>query len=1255
MTKQQKYSLLLTIGCLLAAIGFDYSLNHSSKLDKYKTQIEEELHRQETSVRRFFDNKAFIHRLLEPDKHADPQQLSNDYEYMQRLAKEPYTILIYRDDKLIFWSNQYATPPPDAILEFTREGHTTFVKGKNGHYLLRKQAVSGQPFGEYNLVAMMPIKYDYKLKSDYLKDRFVVDKNIPHNITVSSQQSEFPVLTKRGQAICYLGADGPVFDKKQQLRLVWLYLFGFFMLILFINTTTKRMIAAGNPIKGAAAFVIAVFGVRMLTIAFDFSSRFSELAVFAQTFENNLISSSLGDLLINILLLLWVMFFFHKEFPGRSFGHLSAKAKFGLTYLSYISVLSGVLVLSWVFKSLIFNNNIQFDFSNTLSQSHSGNLAILGIILLLLALFLFSHKMMLAIANMALPRRKRFVALSLALLTMVPVLSFLNFMLPIVYLLLIASVFVLLFDLFIDSTSVSFSWLVIWLIILSAFPSILLFKYNAYQDRILRSGYAEQLANLRDQEAEKALRAFKEKLESDTRFKGKFPPHGFKIDRKDIERILEKYFYENNYLFYNYDYKINAFDKDTIPVFKDSDEDHSDFFKAFRKGIATNYGNLRLSVDPNSHHIDYLMSMVLDPLHAYDHPVHLILRFNRQRREQSKVYTELLVDQPFKNLPGLEKYDYAIYQNDVKIDGEGDSYPSRYELPKSPKPAHTISLEHEGRSEIVYASRRENIKVVVGKELEQYTAVVSFFSSIFGMLIVFIVLAAVINKFYNFLPESLRFSLFHQRPSLKNKIQFFSLSLIIASFLIIGIVTVWFFRNSNQEYHENRLDRKAESVLKDAEHELKLLATSDDSTFNYRKLIEPIAKIHRIDLNMYDLDGFLVASSEKDIFRQGVLEERISAPALFALSRLQHSESRQEDEHIGDLYYNAAYLALKEPGGAVVSYLGLPYYTKQRALRSDVFDFMSQLLNIYVFLLLIAGAIAIAVAETITRPLVQIGNRMKQLKLGKRNEPLEWSGKDEIGMLVAEFNKMMRELENNAVQLEQTAQEGAWREMAKQVAHEIKNPLTPMKLSIQYLQHAYHSNPDDIEPLLKRVANTLIEQIDNLASIAAEFSTFAKMPRAENQRTLLNSLVVSVFELFSNESSERMELVLNQPDESYHVFADKNHLMRVLNNLIKNAIQAIPDERKGLVNVSLYKSGEMVVVKVADNGTGISDDKKDKVFVPNFTTKNSGTGLGLAISKNIIESVNGRIWFDTVPNVGTEFYVELPLVEVNEMEESLME
>ena len=430
------------------------------------------------------------------------------------------------------------------------------------------------------------------------------------------------------------------------------------------------------------------------------------------------------------------------------------------------------------------------------------------------------------------------------------------------------------------------------------------------------------------------------------------------------------------------------------------------------------------------------------------------------------------------------------------------------------------------------------------------------------------------------------------------------------------------------------------------------LSNDDAITEYYDNLIYRISKIHRMDVNIYDKSGLLISSSEGDVFDKGIVSKSMDAIAFYQLSRTEKKKYTQEEEKVGSLFYKAAYLPLKvtsDRGTETIAYMGLPYYSKQRELRDDVNVFMGTLLNVYVFLLLIAGAMAIVITNSITRPIARIGEKLKEFKLGKRNEPLEWQSKDELGELIEEYNSLILKVEESAEKLAHQEREGAWREMAKQVAHEIKNPLTPMKLSIQYLLHAYKSNPEDIAPLLKRVSATLIEQIDNLASIASEFSNFAKMPRADNQKLVVNDLVRSVFDFF-NEGSELIDLNLELPNEQMFVFADKNHLIQVLNNLIKNATQAIPDHRRGNIIVSLTKREQTAVIMVKDNGTGIPEDKWNKVFVPNFTTKNSGTGLGLAISKNIIESVNGKIFFETELDEGTEFFVELPIVEVRALE-----
>jgi nitrogen fixation/metabolism regulation signal transduction histidine kinase len=376
----------------------------------------------------------------------------------------------------------------------------------------------------------------------------------------------------------------------------------------------------------------------------------------------------------------------------------------------------------------------------------------------------------------------------------------------------------------------------------------------------------------------------------------------------------------------------------------------------------------------------------------------------------------------------------------------------------------------------------------------------------------------------------------------------------------------------------------------------------------------------------------------------GILKDRMNVPPLIALQKGGESIFIYSDESDPLTNYRTAFFSIVSEDNRLLGFAGLPFYPGHTEAANCVKVFMGALLNVSVFLLIIAGAFALAVANSITRPMTVLGQKLKEFKLGKSNEPIEWKAKDELGLLIQEYNQMIVKLDESADLLALTEREVAWREMAKQVAHEIKNPLTPMRLSIQHLQHAMqNADPIESRQLVQRVGMTLIEQIDNLSRIAAEFSTFAKMPKPQYERIILNDLVASVHDLFKKRDD--MDFNLYVPIDEIYVNADKSHLLRVLNNLIKNAIQAIPGSRRGVIDIRLEKHGDRAIIQVNDNGKGISREMREKVFYPNFTTKTSGTGLGLAISKNIVESFGGRIYFETEEGVGTRFYFELPLLK----------
>ncbi len=345
-------------------------------------------------------------------------------------------------------------------------------------------------------------------------------------------------------------------------------------------------------------------------------------------------------------------------------------------------------------------------------------------------------------------------------------------------------------------------------------------------------------------------------------------------------------------------------------------------------------------------------------------------------------------------------------------------------------------------------------------------------------------------------------------------------------------------------------------------------------------------------------------------------------------------------ENIGELNYISTYVPFRNSKNKILAYMNLPYFAKQNELENELSAFYTALINIYGLLFLISTIIAVFFANYISEPVRMIKNKISALQLGQSYDLLEWDSNDEIGALVFEYNKKVLELEKNANLLVKSERESAWREMAKQVAHEIKNPLTPMKLSIQQLERIAKDKPDDLNERIERTAKTLVEQIDTLTKIANEFSSFAKMPRAEAQEINLIPIIETTIDLYKEEA---IISFIENCNGNVNIIADKDQFYRVFNNLIKNALQAIPENIEGKIEVNVNQESSNYIIEVRDNGSGISDDKKEKIFVPNFTTKSTGMGLGLAMVKNIVKNANGNIWFETKENIGTSFFISLPL------------
>ena len=1244
MNKKQTYLIIITLLLFITAVWYETHIKYIVDLKGYISDIETFLHTQEREVDDFFKDSDFIQ--FQVFKEASDVQEDIDYNpYVAKLAGKPYTLNIFKGDSLVFWSNNHIEPNKTELNNPATIRERKFLKLNNGFYQQIKQSYKDKNLDKsfYTVVALIPIKYDYSLSSEYLQEHFVADKAIPASIEVQAEVTDYPVMSRRGDPLFYMNSGGPLRKVSEMQLLLFLYLSAFFAFIVLINSLAKSIAKPNYRWKGALFFGLSVFGLKMLSNKLNLSQKFSELPLFEPTVNSAFLGASLGDLIINIILLLWVMLFFHKDFPVGNFKNFSNIKSYSLAVLNYFSVFMGFSVVIFLFKSLVLDTQIEFNFENIFNLGFQGILAILCIILMLLSLLLFSHRMMLMVHNMGLSQQKQYIAMGVSTLLAAPLLIMWapSLHLPIFWLIAIAFFYVIFFHIFINSTQPPFQWLMTWIFIFSVFPAVMIVKYNSNKDVFDRITFAKDLSIINDRKAEANILKLRSKILEDTIVRSALlAPPDFDFDRSLVDGQIKQYFSEDPYLFNNYSYSIYAYHRgDKSKGFKDQKKSYPQLISEIGPQFPVDYPEISYHSTTEGK-LGYLWE-----LNKFDddRSFQLMMVMKRQVREYSKVYTELLIDNQFKNFVNLNKYDFAIYKDGNRFDFHGNSYPVKLDLKVLPEKGNHIHLNNE-RSDIVYKSKDDIISIIGLQSAGRgfWNDVISIFAYIFTLLTMIAFVLSLMNSILRFFPQSLNLTV-KRNLSMRNTIQFAVIGMILGAFISIAFVSFWFFSESSEDYHEARLERKTRSVMTDSKHEIAILKINKDSTEALKEMVNAISEIHRMDLNLFDLNGQLISSSENDIYDKKILTRQMETKAYRALS-IMDDNIYKDVEKVGALEYKTAYVPLHNSNDEKLAYMGLPYYSKQRKQRTDVYAFMGHMMSVYVFLLLVSGVIALWVSNRVTKPISQIEAKLKNVELGGKNEPIQWEGDDELGRLIEEYNNMILKLDDSAKLLAKSEREGAWREMAQQVTHEINNPLTPMKLNMQHMIYFIkrESDPDEIIKKVTDVSDTVIQQIDNLSKISREFANFVKMPRADNKKFVINSLVRKSFSLYKEDDTINWQMDL--PKKEFIVFGDINHISRVLTNLLKNAKEAIPDSRRGEIKVELYQQASKIVIKVTDNGEGIPDDKVDKVFVPNFTTKRSGTGLGLAISKSIINSIDGEIFFETELGVGTKFFIELPLV-----------
>jgi len=489
-----------------------------------------------------------------------------------------------------------------------------------------------------------------------------------------------------------------------------------------------------------------------------------------------------------------------------------------------------------------------------------------------------------------------------------------------------------------------------------------------------------------------------------------------------------------------------------------------------------------------------------------------------------------------------------------------------------------------------------------------------------------------------------------KKLALRTRIFLAMILLVIMASVLISAVAIYQYKEQSEDYHRERLERKEGSIQTHLKRNLNgRQNTWEVKTENipliFKDEIYNIADIHKLQINLYDLDGGLLISSKAGLQNEtadtcidtGIMNALTQTIAFNNASEI--ARHRHVDIHIenGETF-QSSYTYITDNKSKPIAILNIPYLEKDNFLTKELQEFLQRIGFAFMLVLLTAIGIAFLLSKYITKSLKKISDKINTTRLERTNERIDIDDtSEEISTLVNSYNSMIDELEESAVQLAKSEREQAWREMAKQVAHEIKNPLTPMRLTVQNFQRKFNPDDEHIHSKLDEYSKTLIQQIDTMSSIASAFSNFAKMPAQQNETLNVVKIVKLALDIFNEDY-----IVFTANSEEIIAKFDRTQLIRVVTNLVKNATQAISEDQTPRIVINVGQDNGNVFISVADNGSGVSEENKEKIFEPKFTTKTSGMGLGLAMVKNIVETYKGSISFVSDKDKGTTFKVIFP-------------
>ena len=1226
--------LLLSIVLWCAACWHFYDNSRALRPAAMANIVSKDLQKKELSLKEFLTHEILI-------KQTFAQTLTTDE--VRELHDYPFYVYAFDNDTLVFWNNNKILPGyndagPDPKL----------IKYSRGYYIAQSLSLPYLDKDE-RVVILFPIVTLYPFENDYLKSHFEAADYIPASAQVLGKpvKGSYTVSGESGKPLLYLHFNPQDIPRwLPDTIMVWILIFALLATVSWVQLITIYVSRKKGFGWGLLLTVAIVIGVRTLIYLFGLPFSLKDIAFFSpRLYASSAFLPSLGDLVLNTLCFLWIGVFIVRYTPYKMLtSGITSKA------LRYLLGLVFAFLLVWysfgfvgVIRNLILDSNISFDLGHFDSIDRYTIIGLFTITIITgiscIAVYFLNVQ-----ANALL--NNKWIKYLLVIFIGIPFVVNVkhdnwHFTLSLLIWLMIMIVFL---DIrrFTFVSDLFATHMLGWAVFICVFCSGIIYHFVHIKEHDTRRIFAEQIARQRDDVTEYAFQNIAQNIEKDVTLKSFFAHPTPQAGREITEHINAVYLGGQ---LSKYQSRLYLFDKQDRPLYnKDSVSYNTLFADVYKATSAAASGPLYYKdFAPDEHYYLAYIPVVYDS--AQLDTAHIFIDLALKQATPGTVYPELLQPASLKSSQDKDEYSYAIYAKDKLINQFGD-YPFPVLIQSAGlQPSQYVFNMRDNASELWF-KYSENKTVIVVHNHSLIIEGITVFSYVFGIQMLVAILLLLYRLYITYLlsPKNSGRII---ALTLRRRIHYSMLGIVLVSFALIGFVTVYFFKAQYKETNKNKLEGAMEVVEQSVQEYLRQdNALANSGLFNteaispaFKYFISTLANNQKVDINIFNATGSLEVTSQDDIYDRALLAPVIRPDAYQQMLILGKSILVQQ-EKIGELPYLSSYVPLRNESGNTIGYINIPFFSSEKDLDYQISNIIVTLINLYAFIFLISSIFTVIITKWITNIFNVIINQFGRLNLS-RNERIQWPYKDEIGTLVEEYNNMVKKVEENAAKLAQSERESAWREMARQVAHEIKNPLTPMKLNVQHLQQALKSKSPNVEELTQRVSESIIEQIDNLSYIASEFSNFAKMPEARPEELELNSLLDKAVELYMNKES--IVTTLKKPAEKLLVYADKSQLLRVFTNLLENASQALEATKIGYINVIVVKEDGHALISFADNGHGISEEIATRIFQPYFTTKTSGTGLGLAMTKKIIEFWQGEIWFETEEGKGTTFFIRLPL------------